>query len=1399
MSNEKSNPKKRESEPWTRFWIPTDTWERFRGIDENFLSDYGGVGGAENLMEDPLPGVGTLEQHSVSSFLTLLGRPGSGKSKELEIAEKAGWLGENAIFIQGKSIGEMNPGLFLQNFYGDAMKEPKKLVFDGLDEILLTNRLFVSQLKAWLKAQTDSDGRQKHTLVISCRWADWPEEEIAELAELWPTREVKTLVIAPIRSVDAITTLKKRFGAKADDFWKQLHDFHLFQVACWPQAFLGLIDQFEESGGKGIAQSYGEIIGYQVKKLFMLTDSRGEGLRWEKSVREAEWRGRIAGRIAATMAVSGMASFAVDSDKDDDVIDLGDLSDGTEVWDGKRIAPQRSDYDSLPKLTRLFRKLAGRDRWVFQSQVHQEWLAADWLASRDLGIIRLKQIFGVETAGGWRVAPAMQATAAWFAQLDKPFRKEVLANDPLTLLRMDGASLQDDEKKEIVEALLRATDDVRVLDPAIRQAHLPSLKHAKLKQQLTKWLSNPDANEAAKELAVDIAEKTRLEEICSLLWKIFPDASKRLKIELAGALGRLAKDGYERRWRDVLAGKVLTDAHGTLLGYALEILVVDTKMVPVGDVMSHVLPERHFDVFGGYDMAVRNLQNSLQPDDLPAVFSRLAENPHALHGYTSIYSDFNTSAVSLAIENFENPVIASVFCDYWHECLRFHVVPVKIGETIEGKMILTDLSDTRRRAVALALVSHPGFDRQRGKGWVSLDYYLLAVTDFGWCLEKLRAASPEDEWRFSILLSSMIWRVDLSGKRGDELNAAWNESLALKSDLPPPLEGELVSEAIQRIIGEGKAKRDGEAQKYKEATKQRKADLQKRLANDLQECKNEHEKGHIVWPGVFRFLLFRTSGSQRGIITFAPIQTIRQDEGWMIDAAARFIVETPLKRELDHNITLSGLLALAACKEQIDKDGSVRHSLKSEWLEVFIPFLCNHGLGDPPEGIGNEHFAELFPQEFVDAFEKFTRKQYSEDAKLEQLNQLTEINLPALSDSLETILCSEHIHNGGFFNAVSFLAAKNEKAAIRVLSAKLPLPKNASPDEATPLLAASMILANGRLGSEVKSYFENAELFVGALRYAVSRIRWRVRELDFSEWSDLSLKHLAEACWKAFPVIDRHRNKRGRFEFSEVTDDDNVMEFRDRISSAARSRGIEVDIPEDIEGENPEDAQERQHLIDWHRHANSQFRVAAGWHPLSPKEFFRIAEKPHARLARNQDELMAAVEESLQRWEESLTKNGHWHRLWDGRKIKHEKIISREMAEWLQQNLELQVDCEVEPILDNRADLLVRTIPSDGISSALQVVIEVKKLRADNSGERKKAMKTQLLDRYLKSRVSDGWTHGLFVVAWTPEPGSANDSKDKMAAQRQELEQQAVDLSFPPFTLKSLVLDCRFRGKLAKT
>lgn len=1396
MSNAISKKTSVGAEPWRRLWLPVESWEKHRGIDEDFLADYGELAGIADFTERVYPEMGTLSEHSDSPLLVMLGRPGAGKSMELRLAERERWFGGNAIFIEGKVFGVTDPGMYLREHYDEELKIPARIVIDGLDEILPANSRFIPQLKSWLKRQTMEHGKLKHSLAITCRWADWPEAEIAELANLWPDVEVKTIVLAPLSRVDAEKTLRNRLGEKAEDFWRQLHAHHLKPMACWPQGFLALIGGYEASGYKEVAKSYAEAIGAQVGRDLMLTVSRSETDRWERSVEGAEWRGRIAGRVAAAMAVSGASSFGFHDEAESGSFSISELSTSTEELDGKRITPTLKNFDDLVKCTNLMRQLPGGARWQFQSQVQQEWLAARWISDRKLSAKKLRQIFGIECEGEWTVAPSMRSTAAWTACFDKNFRKELLLHDPLTLLRMDGAGLPDSEREEIVEALLSRTNEVRVIDPAVWQSHVPSLKHGKLVGQLTRWLDATDVHEAAKELAVEVAEDTGLKEISAYFWNIYPDAEKNLKIRLARALGKISGDDSDAKWADVIAGKIPTDAHGTLLGYAMEIMVIQKRKITVRAVLGHVFPKRTFELFGIFEMAVRQLSDHLVTDDLPAVLRKLADNPHALHSTPSSHSvEFNAAALKLAFANLHNPSVASSLADYWQHCLTFHIAPAKMGATVDGKQILPDLTDERRREAAALFISHPGYERHKGKDWVFADHYLLDEADFDWCLERLVEATRDDKWRYAVLIGTMIWRVGFTPERAARFDALWEAEPELREILPKPEEGETISECITRILESNRTNHDEKHDHAQKRFEQRKLALVKRFDDDLAACRKSHEAGGIVWPSIYRFLSFRSSGSEMGIITFRPVATIRDDEGWMAEAAARFMVESPKKHALNHNFALYGALALAACERRIESDDSLRHVLEKHWLEVLIPFLSNHGLGEVPEEIGATRLANRFPESFVEAFASFVRKRYIEDAPLDELRSLEEIGLVTLPETLEKILLSENFHAAGFFNALHFLSETNELIAIRVLEVKVPSIRSGKPDAGSvAVLAAAMTLVSGRLTEEIKSHFLDEGLFALAIRFAVSRIRWRVRKLDFSAWPDLAVKHLAEACWRAYPVSDRHQN-RNTFEFRAVTDDDEAMEFRDHISSAAWSRGIDLDIPENIEGENPEQARQRRHMIDWHKHMNRQIRVGHAWKPLSPKEFFWLTDQPNARLARNQDELMEALIESLLRWEESLS-GGDWHRLWNSKKIKLEKVISREMGEWLHRDLKLPVECEPEPLLDRRVDLLLQINPADGISRSLQVVIEVKKLRTGNSGERKSAMKTQLMDRYLKPKLRDGWTHGLYTVAWTPTPGSPDDSEESLQKHRKELEKQAEDLSVEPFKLKSLVLDCRFRGKL---
>ena len=1392
MSNVIPSPNQVGHQPWLRYWLPEKYWNANPGIDDDFLPFFGEAGGEEPSLESSLPGIGTLQAFRDIPFLFLLGRPGSGKTRELEQARKHGWLGSNCCWIEGKEFSSDIAATLYQVMAGTV--GPVRLFIDGLDEALLEHVNFVPKLKRWLlDNHLGPDGEPTVKLAITCRWANWPEQSVNELAALWQADRSKYLMLCPLRRPDAEQTIKQRFGETAELFWRQLNDNHLNPVACWPQGLLGLFEQFEQSAQKSICSSYSQAIEGQVLRHCRLADSPDDSARWTAALTiDGNWRRRVAARLAAAMIWSGKNRLNLRrTDTADDSLTESDFRTQDELWDNSRKSVQSKDLDDLVHKSRLMRRLSGDAVWVFDSQVHQEFLAAEWLAVQNLDEARLMQLFGREIEGRWRVQPALGAVAAWLAGRDTLFRQIVIKHDPLVLLRMDGARVADSERREIVEALLEATEQIRVLDPAIRQAHLPSLTHARLHAQLERWLRRSDVCVASKELAIEIAEKTKLESLAPVLWELYLESTGRVQIEMAGALYRLAQASkYDEQWLSVLRGDMPIDGYGNLLGAAIELQILSGKR-PVAEALQWLVPARRFDVYGLFDSVVRSLPEKITVDDLPAVFSKLAEFPELIRDSLETPYHLHKAAFKLAIAHFERHDVAQVLCDYWHQCLARNVSPHKELNSDWNAKELGVQDHFRRHSIIRALILHPGFEIHTEKKWFWSDEYMVTDDDFDWGLAELFQASPENRWRWVLMLTSSLWRTALTGARGSRLNEAWAIMPELSSVLPEPAQGESMSEAIMRMSEEKRQSRASEKAGWQANHDKRDAEFKKDLDRYTQECKDAHERGELTWGGVTSILSARAHGPGPGMVTFEPISKIGPDDGWMIESAVRHLRELPDKRPSELSDGIGGLLALAACLCRVSEDAELRKVIGRHWLAPMLADLSMAYLGKVPDGINLDRFAEWFPDSLPSAFETAIRQRYLNKGQLGELRSFRNIWSAEYGMKLAKLLREEPVQVEGFFNAMRMLAEGNESLAIEMLRFWLVEERleNLIHDQKAALAGAAMMLLNGRCVEEVfrSGLLDSLEVARDAIWRSVFMLDFHGRKVDFSNWPDDSIRKIAEICGRAYTRVRHHRSN-GR----TMTGEDNAIDFRDRIIGEATQRGLNLDLPVTVDNDTPEEAASRRHTLDWHRNEASKARRKAARDILLPGDLFQLCSTPNARLARDADELMAAVVTSIQRWEQSLVA-GNWTRLWDLKPLRarDEEDIAKELRDWLRDDLKVVSEREPELRSEHRTDILVQTLTP--LASKLTVLIELKKVRKSNAKERRSAMQTQLRDTYLKERQSEGWTHGLFVVAWTPEPGHKLDSDSAMQAEADFLMEQAKNLSESPFVLKSLVVDARAR------
>jgi hypothetical protein len=1386
MSNVISNTQHQSQEPWVRLWLLQQSWEQDRGIDDDFLPFYKGEDGRPRI-EKASTGLAHLGELT-APFLLLLGRPGSGKSTELRQAEARGWLGPHARFFEAKEIGSAHPGDYISKFL--PADQPTRIVIDGLDEAQLANPNFVPQLRAWLRRQLGSNGRPKHQLVLSCRWMR-PIEHLDDLKALWPNGEAQTLILCPLRRCDFATTIEAWFSkTDAQTFREQLRDRHLNSISCWPQNLLGLRQSFENSGFQSLP-SHGEAIREQVLSHCQLTDSPEDSPRWEKSIVDVHWRQRVAGRVAAAMIWSGRAQLSLKKTPQEDALTFNDLSHSYELWGTERKRLQLADLDDIRNHSRLFHPPDGSNRYSFQSQVHQEWLAADWLNAQKLDTSRLRMLFGTEIDGQWRVFPNLRSVAAWLARVDEGFRQLLRQHDPLTLLWLDAASLPDSERKEIITALLEATDKAKVVDPAIRQAHLISLHHPRIADQLRQWLSRTDVDEASHQLALEIAEKTHSTALAAFLWEVYPHASYHLQLNIAGTLYHLAKQGFDDRWEAVLNKEIPIDLEGTLLGAALEFLVVSSDKVPARDVLHWLVPRIEFGeeghLYGLYDMRAGRVHEHLTADDLPPIFRHLGNYPDFIHDSLSFAEDLNQSALKLAVNHMDRPDVLHALVEYWNACVIHYQHPHHgINQHWDSKEPPFNDPALRRKLIP-HLIHHPGFEKHTRREWAQASDWLVSEEDFDWCLDQLLAAPQADGWRYALLVLQLVRQIEIESSTADKFNAAAAHSAFLSSSLPKPLPGQSYLAALQSDAAAKQAKLQHEIEHRKRRQTQREEAYKKHIQTYAEQARQAHGEGQIVWPALLKVLSAREHGMAPHSTVFGPEQKIDENETWMREAAKRYLFDKPLDDAQDINEGIDGLIALSACWQEFNQPGPLRDVIASRWLPLYYSTLSSFGsLGNAPEGLSYQSFAKLFPEQFACAFGIVIRRRYLEKGSLGELRSLQEIWNQSMSQKLLTVIKEEEIQPEGFSNAIRALNHFSESDALEAASYWLERQSALqNSEDRAAMLAGCAFLVNGKLAVEVRPLLQDPDLVREAVFRATCTLDSITERQDFAVWPTSAILELANAVWRAFPKT-KQGNLRGL-----VTGMDYAREYRDHITAAATTRGLKVEIPPVHSEDDEKESARRFRILNWNRHRAAQALAGEEWQHLKPEAFFQLTSRPHARLARSADELLQAVIESLQRWEESL-RNGSWDHLWDlkTRTSRPEERIAREMRDWLKLNHEIIAEREVKISNEGRTDILVQT---NVLGSPLTLVIELKKLRKSNAKERRVAMKTQLLDRYLKPRLAEGWSHGLYVIAWTAEPGSRDDNVDAMREASETLAGQAKELSQTPFTLSSLVLDTRFK------
>jgi hypothetical protein len=213
------------------------------------------------------------------------------------------------------------------------------------------------------------------------------------------------------------------------------------------------------------------------------------------------------------------------------------------------------------------------------------------------------------------------------------------------------------------------------------------------------------------------------------------------------------------------------------------------------------------------------------------------------------------------------------------------------------------------------------------------------------------------------------------------------------------------------------------------------------------------------------------------------------------------------------------------------------------------------------------------------------------------------------------------------------------------------------------------------------------------------------------------------------------------------------------------------------------------------------------WRPVSIREFLALARDRDKRFVDSGSQLIETVIESLDRLAAKLHDELSAVRdLWNTRDGEISPKDEQEVADYVVRHLrvdlrdrgivvnrEVQIRRGIGGRTGQRTDIHVDAVSPgerDGDGDMIYAIVEVK---GNWNAELRSAMKTQLLDRYLKEI---GSPYGLYLVAWFAcAKWTDGDSRKKQCSPmqlpeaREFFSQQAIELSKDGSFIRSYVLD----------
>lgn len=1369
---------------WTRYWCTSK--DEFRLDPDGFLYDPGEL--EESFLN---PSARTFQQMDAYQCLVLLGEPGIGKSTALhqEYKRKSALLDpqkEMALYLNVRNCADMTTldRKLFENPKFESWRRGNRslyLFIDSLDEAAS----YIPTIYNYLVDEFQELETSRLYPRLASRTADFPEGALEALKAAWPSSEgaqnFACYNLLPLRKTD-VTIAAGDNDIDPEAFLTAVENGDAGSFAARPITLNFLLNSFKsnqtlpnrrsiiyESGCSQLCEEFNSA----------RLDSRNKGNLTPQQ------RFVIAGRIAAlTLLCKRNAVWLGPSNSVDKT--LSDILPAELAGYGETVQgqPPQVTQDTIREVvgTALFSS-RGNNRMGWVHQTYSEFLAARYLANSGMSPDQVMSLLRHPESGA--LVPQLHALCSWLVGMNRDVLMQLVITEPQIILDGDLSDLDDETKSQLTSSLLSKLDNIEITEFRLwTRKRYGKLYFAGLADLLSGYVCEKNHSLNARWCALDIVAE------CGV-WKLVPDIAAialdptenyHLRSHAAYIVDSSEVREAKASLRPLAFGEKGEDPNDELKGYALS--AIWPEFLTTKELFALLTPPKNSSLFGGYASFLDfDLPKRLRAEDLPEALDWVVGR-RGSHDFSGPMSRLIARIGELTLENLTDEYVLTHAANAMVQLAEHHQalfadrhggpLPLSLAlDTDKRRLLLRESVPilAAKKDMALRLTSsQPDIittsdtpfmleaianesDSAVRTVWANLIFNVFHVSDGKFnviIIEKCQSIAE-----LKLIFSSQFEAVPLDSKKAERARATFERGKRpgpVKPLLDPPPRIR-VEKLLDRIDG-------GEVAAWHQLV----GDLS--LQPDSRSYANECESDIRKLPG-----------------------WKEEDQRERIIQAAKFYIQTyvpePLQ-DMGKYFSHRGYKAfvLVACKEPEFLE-SVPTERLAMWAPHFVAFpLVSEEDGAFPHVELLKLAYDAAPNIVVDAIfaiidnnahafiVRRLRWQWDEDLRKKLLEKCHDVSLSDrnFEDLLEPLLEMDDPAAIDFAKSLMEGRPYSEAMLSKIVATAYLLVKHEA--NACWEIVWSAIQEDEEFAKRLVGRIEEDTIFGRADGFC--------RRLSPPALADLYL-WLVERFPYNVNTVERHELRDGILRYLENTGTTEHLLALERICSQRQ----------DLE------------FLKYSLVKAKERTMEETWCPPKPDIILRMVRDANARFVESEKQLLQVIIQSLDRfqrrlhgtppaitdlWDQVDKKTNRW-------RPRDENSLSDRIVRHFRDDLAgmaVVANREVQIRRGQETDIYVTAIKLDSSNNPcgeLTVIIEVKGCWHN---ELFKAMRNQLVDRYLSS----GGT-GLYVVGWFKCPNwDVDDSRLKKARSCAQsdvnlrLTEQADKVSSEKVHVTSYILDC---------